>query len=230
MRCCCNQRPQHSEPKALHARTGAASARHDGRMRDRHAAAMHTAILIASNSQHISTTITSRPAMTLETTAENLIAHLSLVPHPEGGHFKETYRSQHRVDKANGAVGYSASTAIYYLLRGSERSTWHRIQSDEMWHFYDGVPIRIHVLEPDGGLGVLRLGNPLRHADTTFQALVPAGHWFAAECEQPEGFGLAGCTVAPGFEFEEFEMGDQGYLTQHWPEHAELIARLSHSR
>jgi len=168
--------------------------------------------------------------MTLETSADNLISLLSLVPHPEGGHFKETYRSQHRVSRAGSAVSHSASTAIYYLLRGRERSAWHRIQSDEMWHFYEGVPLRIYVLKPNGGLGLLRLGNPLRHAGTHFQALVPAGRWFAAECEEPDGFGLAGCTVAPGFEFEEFEMGDQDFLAQHWPEHAELIARLSHSR
>jgi len=168
--------------------------------------------------------------MTLENTADNLISLLSLMPHPEGGHFRETYRSQHRVSRAGGAAGHSASTAIYYLLRGRERSTWHRIQSDEMWHFYDGAPIRIHVLEPNGGLSTLRLGNPLRHAGTHFQALVPAGRWFAAECEDPEGYGLVGCTVAPGFEFDEFEIGDRDFLSQHWPAHSALIARLSHSR
>lgn len=164
--------------------------------------------------------------MTLETGSDNLISLLSLVPHPEGGHFKETYRSQHRVNREGDAVSRSASTAIYYLLRGRERSTWHRIRSDEMWHFYDGVPLRIYVLEPDGGLSVLTLGHPLRHEGAQFQALVPAGRWFAAECEEPEGYSLVGCTVAPGFEFEEFEIGDESLLKQDWPEHAELIARL----
>jgi len=164
--------------------------------------------------------------MTLETSSDNLISLLSLMPHPEGGHFKETYRSQHRVNREGDAVSRSASTAIYYLLRGRERSTWHRIRSDEMWHFYDGVPIRIYVLEPGGGFSVLRLGNPLRHKGAQFQALVPAGRWFAAECEEPEGYSLVGCTVAPGFEFEEFEIGDESLLKQDWPEHAELIARL----
>lgn len=165
--------------------------------------------------------------MTLENKPEELISLLSLAPHPEGGHFKETYRSQNGVTRASDGIARSASTAIYYLLRGQERSTWHRIRSDEMWHFYDGVPIRIYVLEADGGMSTLRLGHPLRHEGASFQALVPAGKWFAAECETPEGYSLVGCTVAPGFEFEEFEIGDASLLKQHWPAHGELIARLA---
>lgn len=165
--------------------------------------------------------------MTLKTDTENLISLLSLIPHPEGGHFRETYRSQHSVTREGDGITRSASTAIYYLLRGRERSTWHRIQSDEMWHFYEGVAIRIYVLEPDGGLNVLILGNPLRHEGANFQALVPAGRWFAAECAEPDSLSLVGCTVAPGFEFEEFEIADQGLLEQGWPEHREVIARLA---
>ncbi|USX25092.1 cupin domain-containing protein [Oxalobacteraceae bacterium OTU3CINTB1] len=157
---------------------------------------------------------------------KDLISLLSLQPHPEGGHFKETYRGQTRVTSGKDSASYSASTAIYYMLQGREKSTWHRIASDEMWHFYEGMPIRIYVLEPDGSLKVLRLGNPLRHDGASFQALVPAGQWFAAECEDHEGFGLVGCTVAPGFEFQDFEIADKSFLEQHWPEHVELIARL----
>jgi len=165
--------------------------------------------------------------MILENTPDNLVSLLSLLPHPEGGHFKETYRSQSSVTRTEDGVSRSASTAIYYLLCGGERSTWHRIQSDELWHFYEGVPIRIYVLEPHGALSILRLGNPLRHEGAQFQALVPAGRWFAAECEEPEGFSLVGCTVAPGFEFEEFEIADKRVLHQHWPEHGALIERLA---
>jgi len=165
--------------------------------------------------------------MTSENNSEHIISLLSLIPHPEGGHFRETYRSQTSVIRASDGVSRSASTAIYYLLRGRERSTWHRIQSDELWHFYDGTPIRIHVLEPDGGLGILRLGNPLRHEGAHFQALVPAGRWFAAECEEPGGHGLVGCTVAPGFEFDEFEIADKSVLKKQWPEHAALVERLA---
>jgi predicted cupin superfamily sugar epimerase len=158
--------------------------------------------------------------------SKDLISLLSLTPHPEGGHFKETYRSQKRVSGKD-FVSYSASTAIYYLLQGGEKSTWHRIRSDEMWHFYEGMPIRIYVLEPNGGLNFLRLGNPLRHEGASFQALVPAGQWFAAECEDHDGYSLVGCTVAPGFEFQDFQIADKSFLEQHWPEHAELIARLA---
>lgn len=165
--------------------------------------------------------------MTPDTNSDHLISLLSLMPHPEGGHFKESYRSRHRVNREGDGTSRSASTAIYYLLRARERSTWHRIRSDEMWHFYDGVPVRIHVLEPDGELSVLRLGNPLRHEGAQFQALVPAGRWFAAECEEPEGHSLVGCTVAPGFEFEEFEIGDESFLKKDWPRHSALIARLA---
>lgn len=95
-----------------------------------------------------------------------------------------------------------------------------------MWHFYDGVPIRIYVLEPNGGLNILRVGNPLRNEGAKFQAMVPAGRWFAAECEEPESYSLVGCTVAPGFEFKEFEIGNASLLKQDWPEHGELIERL----
>lgn len=165
--------------------------------------------------------------MMLTTDSEQLIALLSLMPHPEGGYYRETYRDQNRVTRASDGASRSASTAIYYLLRAGERSTWHRIRSDEMWHFYDGAPLRIHVLEPDGGYRMLRLGHPLRHEGAHFQALVPGGCWFAAECEEPDGYGLAGCTVAPGFEFDEFEIGDAGFLERHWPGRRELIARLA---
>lgn len=162
-----------------------------------------------------------------DTDPDRLIALLSLAPHPEGGHFRETYRSERRVTRETDGRGCSASTAIYYLLRGKERSTWHRIRADEMWHFHDGTPLRIHVLEPDGALTTLRLGHPLRHEGASFQALVPAGRWFAAECEDAGGYSLVGCTVAPGFEFDEFEIGDARVLAQHWPAHRELIARLA---
>lgn len=164
--------------------------------------------------------------MNPDTASDHLIALLSLTPHPEGGHFKETYRSDHRVTRTDDRVDRSASTAIYYLLRGTERSAWHRIRSDEMWHFYDGGPLRIYVLEPGGKLRVVRLGHPLRHDGAAFQALVPGGLWFAAECEAPDSHSLVGCTVAPGFEFDEFEMADASLLEQAWPEHAALIARL----
>jgi predicted cupin superfamily sugar epimerase len=158
---------------------------------------------------------------------EELISHLNLEPHPEGGFFRETHRSLERVARASGGAGRSAATAIYYLLAGGDRSTWHLIDSEEMWHFYEGDPLHVHVLLPQGELQTLCLGNALEHEGAHFQALVPAGAWFAAECTAQEGYSLVGCTVAPGFEFDAFEIARADQLLGDWPQHGELIERLA---
>ncbi|MBN3847981.1 cupin domain-containing protein [Paraburkholderia sp. Ac-20342] len=160
-----------------------------------------------------------------------LIRRFDLKPHPEGGFFSETYRSAARVlrdgEPAKRGGTRSASTAIYYLLCDGAHSAWHRIRSDEIWHFYAGAPLNVHVLDGHGGLVTHRLGNPLTHPGTVFQAVVPAGLWFAAECADPATFALAGCTVAPGFEFSEFELADAEALKARHPQHAALIGRLA---
>ncbi|MFT4069491.1 cupin domain-containing protein [Paraburkholderia sp.] len=165
--------------------------------------------------------------------ADKLIRRLALKPHPEGGFFSETYRSATRVLRdGEPAVTRAASTAIYYLLCDGAHSAWHRIRSDEVWHFYAGEPLHVHVLDEDGGdggsgaLATHQLGNPLTHPDTVYQAVVPAGSWFAAECADAASFALVGCTVAPGFEFSEFELADVGALKARHPRHAALIGRL----
>jgi len=158
---------------------------------------------------------------------EELISHLDLQPHPEGGFYRETHRSQERVERSAGGSPRSAATAIYYLLGGKDRSTWHRIDSEEMWHFYEGDPLHVHVLQPHGALQTFRLGNPLEHDGADFQALVPAGAWFAAECTVQDGHSLVGCTVAPGFEFDAFEIAQAELLLEDWPLHQELINRLA---
>ncbi|CAN5777106.1 cupin domain-containing protein [soil metagenome] len=141
------------------------------------------------------------------------IRRLGLVPHPEGGHYRETYRSVLMIDLPDGRRR-PASTAIHYLLTAGSRSAWHRVSSDEIWHHYDGGPLRLHLL----GAGTMRLerSNP--------QAVVPAGTWQAAE---PEGEGvLCGCTVAPGFDFADFHMGSEEVLVRDFPEHGELVRRF----
>lgn len=161
---------------------------------------------------------------------DELIRRFDLQPHPEGGFFSETYRSTGRVTRVGDSGGAgearSASTAIYYLLCDGAHSAWHRIQSDEVWHFYAGAPLNVHVLDDHGTLTTHRLGNTLTHPDTVFQAVVPAGLWFAAECADPSTFALAGCTVAPGFEFSEFELADTDALKARHPQHAAMIGRL----
>jgi predicted cupin superfamily sugar epimerase len=157
---------------------------------------------------------------------DDLIRRFDLQPHPEGGFFRETYRSTAAVYREGSSETRSASTAIYYLLCDGAHSAWHRIKSDEVWHFYAGEPLLVHVLDEAGQLITHRLGNPLTHPGTVFQAVVSAGLWFAAECEDPGTFALVGCTVAPGFEFSEFELAEADVLQRTCPAHDELIARL----
>lgn len=166
--------------------------------------------------------------MQADSTADRLIKALDLQPHPEGGYFRETYRSAETVQCGDGRQR-SASTAIYYMLRASDFSAWHRIRSDELWHFHAGTPLDVHVLSGDGNLVTHRLGNPLEHQGAVFQAMVPASHWFAAERvpSGPPDFSLLGCTVAPGFEFSEFELAEAPELVAIFPRQASLIHRLS---
>jgi uncharacterized protein len=178
-----------------------------------------------------------------------LIERFGLIPHPEGGHYRETHRDPARVARITGTDdaerdsrsddSRSASTCIYYMLSDGAYSAWHRIRSDEVWHFYAGDPLDVHVLDAAGQLVTHRLGNALVRDDTVFQAVVPAGCWFAAECPaladeadtvdaaDAVGFALVGCTVAPGFEFSEFELADAAALATAHPSHATLIRRLA---
>ena len=158
--------------------------------------------------------------------SRELIQRLKLEPHPEGGFFRETYRAGAHVTREHESDWRAASTAIYFLLCDGAHSAWHRIRSDEVWHFYAGDPLDVHVLDANGALITHRLGNALAHPDAVFQAVVKAGDWFAAECHDASGAALVGCTVAPGFEFSEFELAAPGALEARHPRHRELIARL----
>ncbi|WP_017522511.1 cupin domain-containing protein [Pusillimonas noertemannii] len=174
----------------------------------------------------------------IDTPVHRLVTQFGLQPHPEGGYYRETYRSAQGVTVQAGRR--AASTAIYYLLEDNDYSAWHRIASDELWHFYAGQALDIHVLDENGGLLTHRLGDPLREAGCTFQAVVPAGRWFAAELASRalrapgqaagDAFALVGCTVAPGFEFSEFELADPQALIRQHLEHAGLIRRLAPGR
>lgn len=163
----------------------------------------------------------------MTTTAADLIQALGLSPHPEGGHYRETYRSVGQVTRPDGASRH-ASTAIYFLLGAEEYSAWHRIASDELWHYHAGAPLRIHVLH-EGRLSTLHLGHPGKLPGAQFQQVVPAGAWFAAEpmpAHGPEDYSLVGCTVAPGFEFSEFELATAAALTQAGAPDTDTVKRL----
>jgi len=162
-----------------------------------------------------------------ERTAREWIDRLGLQPHPEGGFFRETYRSLERIPKECLPDAFAGDrafcTAIHYLLERGQCSRFHRIQSDELWHFQDGGAFEICVLFPDGGMDRMRLGLDLDR-DQRPVRIVPAGCWFAVRLLEDCPFGLAGCTVAPGFEFEEFELADLDLLLDRYPQHTGLIA------
>ena len=136
-------------------------------------------------------------------TAADIIARLELRPHPEGGHYRETFR-----DSGTDAQGRSRSTVIYYLLRRGERSHWHRIDAVETWHYYAGDALALQIANDGCGPHTVRLGTDLAAGERP-QAIVPAGAWQAAE--STGDWTLVGCTVAPGFEFAKFEMAPKDW-------------------
>jgi predicted cupin superfamily sugar epimerase len=135
--------------------------------------------------------------MAILATAADVIARLDLKPHPEGGHYRETFR-----DASVDAGGRSRSTAIYFLLARGERSHWHRVDGVEVWHYYAGAALTLEIAA-DGGRRSVKLGPDLAAGEVP-QAIVPAHAWQAAE--STGDWTLVGCTVAPGFEFAKFEL------------------------
>lgn len=158
------------------------------------------------------------------------IETLRLEAHPEGGYFRRTYRAREEILQEHLPARFSGprafSSAIYYLLPGDRVSAFHRLRSDEMWHFYAGSPLIIYVIKPDGRLMEKKLGsNPGR--GESFQHLMEAGTWFGASVTDPASYALVGCTVAPGFEYEDFEMARPEELMALFPEHRSLLMRLT---
>ena len=179
------------------------------------------------------------------------IEHLGLVAHPEGGHFRESYRSRESISATGLPARFDGpralATAIYYLLRAGELSTLHRIRSDEVWHHYAGGALRLSIIAPAGALTTAMLGGDPERGES-LQVIVPAGAWFGAELAcgdgaptsvevsemhgarsrpEPPAFALAGCTVAPGFEFADFELGARADLLRRFPQHRAVIERLT---
>ena len=154
---------------------------------------------------------------------------LKLEKHVEGGHFGLFYQAHEEVivskdryissvDKADSQVKRKAGSSIYFMLENNDFSAWHRLKSDEIWHYYDGgSPIDIHVIEPDGRYHVQALGNPAMDEKALFQVVIKAGSWFAAEVRSKNAFGLVGCTVSPGFEYQDFELADKKQLASLYP-------------
>lgn len=159
-----------------------------------------------------------------------IIEKLELEPHPEGGCFRETYRSPGEIEleclgtQFEGKRNYA--TCIYFLLTSNDFSAFHRIKQDEIWHFYDGSPIRLHVIAPSGEYSTHLVGREIDLGERP-QLIVPAGYWFAAEVINERSFSLVGCTVSPGFDFRDFEMRSRLELVSLFPEHEKIISKLT---
>lgn len=163
-------------------------------------------------------------------TLQELVEHFDLQAHPEGGYFRETYRSQASLPAQQLPGDFPdrrhISTCIYFLLTADNFSAFHRIRQDEIWHFYYGAPLTLHLLTQDGAYQKHHIGMDI-HQGAIPQFIVPGGAWFAAEVAQPGAFSFIGCTVAPGFDFADFELAQAAELIQVYPAQAELINRLT---
>lgn len=156
---------------------------------------------------------------------------LNLLPHPEGGAFREVYRAPLVLPKDKLTAAHTgdraAATSIYFLLEEGMFSAFHRIASDELWHFYDGDTLCVYEINADGTLNKHLLGKD-PEAGALPQVVIPAGSWFASRVEAPGSYALVGCTVAPGFDFEDFEMADRSKLTELFPAYDHLIKSLTY--
>ncbi|RSK44757.1 cupin domain-containing protein [Hymenobacter perfusus] len=157
-------------------------------------------------------------------TAQDIIHHLHLTPHPEGGYYRETYRAADTLTSAGGHTR-NVSTAIYYLLENEDKSHFHRIKSDELWFFHQGQPLEIILLTP-GQPTRLVLGSDFSRGELP-QAVVPADTWFAAHLPHRAGFALVSCTVAPGFDFADFELAERAALVAEFPQAAEVVEQFT---
>lgn len=151
--------------------------------------------------------------------ASHYIKTLNLLPHPEGGYYKETYRSREFIDLERGKR--SCSTGIYFLLEEGNFSAFHKIKSDELWHFYAGDALEVIEITKEGKLKITELGPD------NFQYCVPTGNWFGSRVKKGGKFSLVGCTVSPGFDFADFEMANKESLEKEFPQHTKIINELT---
>ena len=164
------------------------------------------------------------------TEAENIIKKLQLQPHPEGGYFKETYRSDGCINEDSLDSDFSGTrnyaTSIYFLLTSDTFSAFHRINQDEIWHFYKGSPIKLHIISNEGKHTSVLIGNNFEKGQVP-QYVVKAKDWFAAEVINDNDYTLVGCTVSPGFDFKDFDLPKRSALISKFLLHKKLITKLT---
>jgi uncharacterized protein len=160
--------------------------------------------------------------------AKYYIQKLQLEKHPEGGYFREVYRSGEMIsiDAPKKNHKRNVSTSIYFLLEGSQISKFHKLKSDELWHFYDGDSVKVYVIEENGKLTEILLGNKIEEGEV-FQTVIKKNNWFAAEVINKRSFALIGCTVSPGFDFSDFELANSKFLSECFPKHESLILKFT---
>ena len=155
---------------------------------------------------------------------KEIVERLGLQEHPEGGFYKETYRSNQTIETDKN-VYRNISTAIYFLLENENKSLFHRIKSDELWFFHQGEALEI-VFIKEGILNTIILGNNLENGEV-IQATIPANTWFASRVKNLKGYSLVSCTVAPGFDFADFELAKREDLINEFPNLKETIEKFT---
>jgi predicted cupin superfamily sugar epimerase len=156
--------------------------------------------------------------------AINIIKQFKLEPHPEGGYYAETYRSTQIVAN-NKDESRNISTAIYYLLEDKDKSHFHRILSDELWFFHQGEALEMLILN-DNKVNTILIGNNIAEGEIP-QVIIPANTWFAAKIKNERGYSLVSCTVAPGFNFLDFELAQRGDLIEQFPDQKSIIEEFT---
>jgi len=185
-------------------------------------------VILTGNRRIIKKTLTMPLSDQQNIQMQQLIFKLKLLPHPEGGYFRETYRSKGIIESGNSGFNgeRNYSTSIYFLLTSASFSAFHRIPQDEIWHFYDGSPIHLHMISPDGIYTKTTIGRDIKNGEIP-QFVVPGGAWFGAIVLGEDDFALVGCTVAPGFDFLYLELGLRADLVRKYPKHQEIISSLT---
>lgn len=160
--------------------------------------------------------------MTIKQEIEKIVAELNMLPHPEGGYYSEVYRSALEIPGKERQL----MTSIYFLLTSDNVSNFHRIKSDELWFHHAGSPITVHVLNEKKGHIEINVGSDILNGDHP-QALVKAGEIFGSSVDINDSYALVSCVVAPGFDFQDFELFKRAELIARFPEHQEIITRLT---